>query len=41
MRCQRSVAAVGSAATAAVVLCIVLMIVIDATDIVICTTLKI
>jgi phospholipid/cholesterol/gamma-HCH transport system permease protein len=41
MRCQRSAAAVGSAATSAVVLCIVLIIVIDATATVICTTLKI
>src|SRR5215469_3506903 len=41
MRCQRSAAAVGSAATSAVVLCIVLIIIIDATATVICTTLKI
>ena len=41
MRCQRSAAAVGSAATSAVVLCIVLIILIDATATVICTTLKI
>ena len=41
MRCQRSAAAVGSAATSAVVLCIVLIILIDATATVLCTTLKI
>ena len=41
MRCQRSAAAVGSAATSAVVLCIVLIISIDAIATVICTTLKI
>ena len=41
MRCQRSAAAVGDAATSAVVLCIVLIILIDATATVICTTLKI
>jgi phospholipid/cholesterol/gamma-HCH transport system permease protein len=41
MRCQRSAAAVGTAATSAVVLCIVLIIIIDATATVICTTLKI
>jgi phospholipid/cholesterol/gamma-HCH transport system permease protein len=41
MRCQRSAAAVGTAATSAVVVCIVLIIVIDATATVICTTLKI
>jgi phospholipid/cholesterol/gamma-HCH transport system permease protein len=41
MRCQRSAAAVGAAATSAVVLCIVLIISIDAIATVICTTLKI
>jgi len=41
MRCRRSAADVGAAATSAVVLCIVLIIVIDATATVICTTLKI
>jgi phospholipid/cholesterol/gamma-HCH transport system permease protein len=41
MRCKRSAAAVGDAATSAVVLCIVLIILIDATATVICTTLKI
>jgi phospholipid/cholesterol/gamma-HCH transport system permease protein len=41
MRCQRSAAAVGAAATSAVVLCIVLIILIDATATVICKTLKI
>ena len=41
MRCQRSAAAVGSAATSAVVFCIVLIISIDAIATVICTTLKI
>jgi phospholipid/cholesterol/gamma-HCH transport system permease protein len=41
MRCQRSAAAVGAAATSAVVLGIVLIIVIDATATVICTILKI
>jgi len=41
MRCRRSAAAVGAVATSAVVLCIVLIIVIDATATVICTTLKI
>ena len=41
MRCRRSAAAVGDAATSAVVLCIVLIILIDATATVLCTTLKI
>jgi phospholipid/cholesterol/gamma-HCH transport system permease protein len=41
MRSQRSAAAVGTAATSAVVLCIVFIIIIDATATVICTTLKI
>jgi phospholipid/cholesterol/gamma-HCH transport system permease protein len=41
MRCQRSAAVVGDAATSAVVLCIVLIILIDAIATVICTTLKI
>ena len=41
MRCQRSAAAVGGAATSAVVLCIVLIISIDAIATVLCTTLKI
>ena len=41
MRCQRSAAAVGAAATSAVVLCIVLIIMIDAIATVICTTLNI
>lgn len=41
MRCQRSAAAVGAAATSAVVLCIVLIILVDATATVICNTLKI
>jgi phospholipid/cholesterol/gamma-HCH transport system permease protein len=41
MRCERSAAAVGAAATSAVVLCIVLIILVDATATVICTTLKI
>jgi phospholipid/cholesterol/gamma-HCH transport system permease protein len=41
MRCQRSAAAVGAAATSAVVLCIVLIIMIDAIATVICTTLQI
>jgi phospholipid/cholesterol/gamma-HCH transport system permease protein len=41
MRCQRSAAAVGAAATSAVVLCIVLIILIDATATVICNTLNI
>jgi phospholipid/cholesterol/gamma-HCH transport system permease protein len=41
MRCERSAAGVGSAATSAVVLCIVLIIMIDAIATVICTTLNI
>lgn len=41
MRCSRSAAAVGDAATSAVVLCIVLIIVVDAIATVICTTLNI
>jgi phospholipid/cholesterol/gamma-HCH transport system permease protein len=41
MRCQRSAAAVGAAATSAVVLCVVLIRRIDATATVICTVLKI
>ena len=40
MRCSRSAAAVGDAATSAVVLCIVLIIVVDAIATVICTTLN-
>ena len=41
MRCSRSAAAVGDAATSAVVLCIVLIILVDAIATVICTTLNI
>jgi len=41
MRCSRSAAAVGDAATSAVVLCIVLIIVVDAIATVLCTTLNI
>jgi phospholipid/cholesterol/gamma-HCH transport system permease protein len=41
MRCARSAAAVGDAATSAVVLCIVLIITVDAIATVLCTTLDI
>jgi phospholipid/cholesterol/gamma-HCH transport system permease protein len=41
MRCSRSAAAVGQAATSAVVLCIVLIIVVDAVATVLCTVLDI